>query len=215
MTSKRKVILPIIVAAMLLCQACGDVLTPATPASTEDELTLLGEGKPADTSVSETSVSETQEDYYYGDYKELKEGDRAPWFSVECVDGSTFEMADMQGKVILINFWATWCPPCVREMPALDKLFGEYKDNDDVVIVAVDVEEEEKTVWTFVYDNGYMFPIAYDVDGKIGLQYPTGGIPYTLIVGKDGIIKNIHLGAGDWETQYQIYKEEIEAALAE
>ena len=121
----------------------------------------------------------------------------------------------MQGKVILINFWATWCPPCVREMPALDKLFGEYKDNDDVVIVAVDVEEEEKTVWTFVYDNGYMFPIAYDVDGKIGLQYPTGGIPYTLIVGKDGIIKNIHLGAGDWETQYQIYKEEIEAALAE
>ena len=59
MTSKRKVILPIIVAAMLLCQACGDVLTPATPMSTEDELTLLGEGQPSEASVSETSVSET------------------------------------------------------------------------------------------------------------------------------------------------------------
>jgi len=217
--TKRSIILSIIFASVLMLQACGDVLTPATPASTEEEVAVQEESKASvsEASVSETSASEAQEEYYYGDYKELSVGDRAPWFSAEIVSGSdtVFEMADMQGKVILINFWATWCPPCVREMPAFDMLFSDYKDSDEVAIVAVDVCEDRKTVDKFVYDNGYMFPIAYDEEGNIGLQYPTDGIPYTVIVGKDGYIKNIHLGAMDAETQYKEYKADIEAALAE
>ena len=209
--TKRSITLSIIFASVLMLQACGDVLTPATPASVEDELTLLGEGQPSATSETETQ----REDYYYGDYKELREGDRAPWFSAELVDGSTFEMADLQGKVILINFWATWCPPCVGEMPAFEDLYADYKDNEDVVIVAVDVEENKKTVDAFVNENGYTFPIAYDEEGNIGLQYPTGGIPYTVIVGKDGTIKVIHLGANSADKQYRLYKADVEAALAE
>ena len=229
---KKRLLLPVVLATLMLLQACGGGLTPAMSASKEDELTLLGEGQPAETSVSETSsevsvsdgsetsVSETlpeiaPEDYYYGEYKELEVGDRAPWINVQLTDESTFDMAYVQGKVILLNFWATWCPPCVREMPAFEKLFKDYGDSEDVVLIAVDLDEEMDTVKAFVAENGYTFPIAVDTVGIVGWQYPTDGIPYTVIVGKDGYIKNIHLGASDAETQYNTYKADIEAALAE
>lgn len=237
MTKKRIVILSIIVAALIFCQACGDVLTPATPMSAEDELTLLGEGKPSEASVSDTSVSEAStetsvsestevsvsetlpeiapEDYYYGEYKELEVGDRAPWIQVKLLDDTDYDTAYLQGKVILLNFWATWCGPCVREMPAFENLYADYGDDSDVVILAVDCDEDADTVKAFVAENGYTFHIAYDPVGIVSWQYPTDGIPYTVIVGKDGYIKNIHLGARDAETQYKTYKADIEAALAE
>lgn len=212
---KKKAIATVVLATMLVLQGCGGILNPASVATENEDIVLLGEGKPSEASVSEESTDSVNEDYYYGDYKELSEGDRAPWFSAELADGGTFEMADLQGKVILINFWATWCGPCVGEMPAFESLYKDYADNSDVAIVAVDVEEKKKTVDFFAETNGYTFPIAYDEDGKIGMQYPTSGIPYTVIVGKDGYIRTIHLGARDADTQYEIYKADIEAALSE
>ena len=211
-----------------MLQACGDVLTPATPASVSEELTLLGEGQPSETSVSETSVVESTEtsvseslpeiapeDYYYGEYKELAVGDRAPWIQVKLLDDTDYDTAYLQGKVILLNFWATCCGPCVGEMPAFEKLYSEYGDESDVVILAVDFDEDPETIKAFVAENGYTFHIAYDPVGIVSWQYPTDGIPYTVIVGKDGYIKNIHLGARDADTQYKTYKADIEAALAE
>lgn len=212
---KKKAIATVVLATMLVLQGCGGILNPASVATENEDIVLLGEGKPSEASVSKESTDSVNEDYYYGDYKELSEGDRAPWFAAELADGGTFEMADLQGKVILINFWATWCGPCVGEMPAFESLYKDYADNSDVAIVAVDVEEKKKTVDFFAETNGYTFPIAYDEDGKIGMQYPTSGIPYTVIVGKDGYIRTIHLGARDSDTQYEIYKADIEAALSE
>ena len=212
---KRRIFVPFVLATLLIIQGCGDILTPATVETDNEEIVLLGDGKSTETSVSKDVTESVNEDYYYGDYKELSEGDRAPWFSAELADGGTFEMADLQGKIILINFWATWCGPCVGEMPAFQSLYKDYADNPDVAIVAVDVEEKKKTVDYFAETNHYTFPIAYDEDGKIGMQYPTSGIPYTVIVGKDGYIRTIHLGARDAEAQYIIYKNDIEAALSE
>lgn len=212
---KKKAIATVVLATMLVLQGCGGILNPASVATENEDIVLLGEGKSSEASVSGESTDSVNEDYYYGDYKELSEGDRAPWFAAELADGGTFEMADLQGKVILINFWATWCGPCVGEMPAFESLYKDYADNPDVAIVAVDVEEKKKTVDFFAETNGYTFPIAYDEDGKIGMQYPTSGIPYTVIVGKDGYIRTIHLGARDADTQYEIYKADIEAALSE
>ena len=212
---KRRFLVPVVLATLLIIQGCGGILTPATVETDNEEIVLLGDGKPSETSASEEVTESVNEDYYYGDYKELSEGDRAPWFSAELVDGSTFEMADLQGKVILINFWATWCGPCVAEMPAFQSLYRDYADNEDVAIVAVDVEEKKKTVDYFAETNKFTFPIAYDEDGQIGQQYPTSGIPYTVVVGKDGYIRTIHLGARDAEAQYIIYKADIEAALSE
>ena len=236
---KKRLFLPIVLVSLILFQACGDVLTPATPMSTEDELTLLSEEKTStsETSVSETSVADTSteasvsestetsvsetlpeiapEDYYYGEYKELEVGDRAPWIQVKLLDDSDYDTAYLQGKVILLNFWATWCGPCVREMPAFENLYADYGDDGDVVILAVDFDEDPETIKAFVAENGYTFHIAYDPVGIVSWQYPTDGIPYTVVIGKDGYIKNIHLGARDADAQYKEYKADIEAALAE
>lgn len=145
--------------------------------------------------------------------KEVLEGDVAPEFTATLVDGSTFTLSEHRGKVVLLNFWATWCGPCVGEMPAFQDLYEEC--GDEVAILAVNCMEDEETVKQFAKDYGYTFPIAIDETGKVSFTYPSSGIPYTLVIGKDGIVKNIYVGAADADTQYQVYKSAIEAALTE
>ena len=175
----------------------------------------VANGGKADMSIEEAvknSEADTEDssDVSYG---ELSEGDAAPDFTAELVGGGTFTLSENKGKVVLINLWATWCGPCVGEMPAFEKLYNEY--GDDLKIVGVNCVEDKDTVDAFVKDNGYTFPIAYDENGEINNCYPTQGIPYTLVVGKDGEIKNIYLGAESEDVQYQLYKEAIDAALGE
>lgn len=146
-------------------------------------------------------------------YQEILEGDRVPDFTAETADGDTFGLSEQSGKVVLLNFWATWCGPCVREMPAFEKLYGEY--GQDIAILAVNCMEDKETVNQFISENGYTFPIAYDTEGTICRKYPSDGIPYTLVIGKDGTAKMIYLGAGEADEQYEEYKQAIEAALAE
>ena len=157
-------------------------------------------------------TSENDSDMTNISYKELSEGDAAPDFDAELVDGGRFALSENAGKVILINIWATWCGPCVEEMPAFEKLNNEY--SDDVKIVCVNCMEEKSEVNSFVKDNGYTFPVAYDVDGTINMHYPTQGIPYTVVVGKDGTVKNIFLGSNGMEEQYRAYKAAIDEQLA-
>ncbi len=141
-------------------------------------------------------------------YKILTEGDTAPDFTVELADGSTFTLSDHKDEVIFLNFWATWCPPCVGELPDLEKIAGEGPENFS--LVAVNVMEDKKTVDAFIQKNGYTMNIGYDEDGSIGLKYPTDGIPYSLVISK-GVIKKIYLGAP--RNAYNEYKKAIEENL--
>ena len=142
-------------------------------------------------------------------YSELKEGDEAPEFTAELADGTTFTLSEQKGKIVLLNFWATWCGPCVAEMPAFERLHGEY--GEDVAVLAVNCLEDKETVDQFISDEQYTFPIAYDAAGKINQKYPSDGIPYTLVIDEEGMIQKIYVGAADAETQYQEYKSAIEA----
>lgn len=144
-------------------------------------------------------------------YKELGEGDEAPDFTVELVDGESISLSEQRDKIVLLNFWATWCGPCVREMPAFETLAKEYKD--EVYVIAVNCMEDKNTVSKFVKEKGYTFPVAYDVDGEICMKYPSDGIPYTLIIDKEGIVQRIYLGAGTAEEQYEEYKKAIDDLL--
>lgn len=146
-------------------------------------------------------------------YQEIAIGDTAPDFTAEMVSGNSFTLSEQNGKVVLLNFWATWCGPCVEEMPAFEKLYGEY--GEEVAILAVNCMEDKISVDQFLGDKGYTFPIAYDTEGAISMKYPTDGIPYTLVIGKDGMVKNVYLGARDADTQYKEYKSAIDKALEE
>ncbi|MCQ2417589.1 MAG: TlpA family protein disulfide reductase [Oscillospiraceae bacterium] len=140
-------------------------------------------------------------------------GNAAPDFTVDLNGGGSFTLSDAKGKVVLINFWATWCGPCCEEMPAFERINGEFSDK--VQIVAINSSDSQTTVKQFVKENGYSFPIAYDPDYKVGALYPTSGIPYTIVVNPDGIISNTFLGARSATEQYAIYKQAIEDALDE
>lgn len=144
-------------------------------------------------------------------FQELSEEDLAPDFTAETVDGKEFVLSEQKGKVVLLNFWATWCGPCVGEMPAFEKLYSEY--GEKIAILAVDCAEDKDTVKQFVSDNGYTFPVAYDTEGSISEKYPTSGIPYTLVIGKDGKVKKTFLGADDADAQYIEYKKAIDTVI--
>lgn len=212
MKNRMRMILGILILACFTLTACGkeqgyETAQEGTAVEVEPEdINMENENGDA---VPDSSVSNDTEPVL----RELAVGDVAPEFSATLADGSTFTFAEKKGKVILLNFWATWCGPCVGEMPAFQDLYEEY--GEQVEILAVNCMEEVETVNRFIEETGYQFPIAYDVEGKICMAYPSSGIPYTLVIGTDGTIKKIYVGAADAQTQYQVYKAAIDAELAE
>ena len=142
----------------------------------------------------------------------IAEGDAYRDFTATLTDGSEFTLSDHEGKVILLNFWATWCGPCVGEMPAFEQLQETY--GEDLVLLAVNSGEDEGTVKAFLEENGYTFPVALDPRYEVALLYPSDSIPYTVIIGADGKVAAIQLGAADADTMYAHYCELIDGLLA-
>ena len=142
----------------------------------------------------------------------IEVGRAAPDFTATLVDGGSFTLSEQQGKVVLLNFWATWCGPCVREMPAFTRLVDAYGDR--LALLAVNSGEDEQTVKDFLNENGYTFPVAADPDWAVGALYPTDSIPYTIIVAPDGTIASIQLGAADADTMFEHYCQEIDKLLS-
>ncbi|MBO4893653.1 MAG: TlpA family protein disulfide reductase [Clostridia bacterium] len=138
----------------------------------------------------------------------LKEGMTAPSFTAQLSNGKTFKISENRNNVVVLNFWATWCGPCVGEMPAFEKLKNDRMSG--VEIVAVNYKESKAEVDSFIKENGYTFDIAYDEKGEICDLYPTNGIPYTLII-KNGIIEKTFVGAP--ADAYNTYKAAIEECL--
>lgn len=142
----------------------------------------------------------------------VEEGCLAPDMDLTYVDGSTAKLSDYRGKVVFLNLWATWCGPCVNEMPAFPKLQEEF--GDQLQIVAINCGETAQVVRDFAEEKGYTFPMVVDEEYKAMLgSYQTGSIPYTVIIDPEGVIHSIHLGAWDAETMFEIYKADIEEAL--
>lgn len=138
-------------------------------------------------------------------------GNAAPDFTCKMADGGTFTLSDTRGKAIILNFWATWCGPCCNELPAFQKLYDEYGDR--LQVLAIDYAESKEEVNDFIKENGYTFPFALDEDRSVSALYPTDGIPYTIVIDKNGNIVQTFVGARTAEEQYAIYKAAIEEAL--
>jgi len=122
-------------------------------------------------------------------------GQPAPALELKLLDGGRLDLAAHKGKqVVILDFWATWCPPCVKGLPHLDKLARDYADKD-VAVYAVNQRESPETIKRFLKRKNLSLTVALD-DGKGGKAYKVEGIPQTVIIGKSGVIESIHVGFG-------------------
>ena len=119
----------------------------------------------------------------------------APDFTLETLEGESITLSDLRGQVVLVNFWATWCPPCKAEMPAFQQAYTDYAD-EGFVIVAVNAIQQDSVsaIETFRASNGLTFPIVLDTDGDTSRAYQVRSLPTSFFVDKEGIISEVVIG---------------------
>jgi thiol-disulfide isomerase/thioredoxin len=124
----------------------------------------------------------------------------APDFALEDIDGKKRRLSDLRGKVVLVNFWATWCPPCRREMPSIERLSRILK-GPDFEVLAVNVGENLDTVFSFTgtLDPVPTFPIVFDRDSRVLKAWPVRGLPATFILDKEGRIAYRAVGGREFD----------------
>ena len=128
----------------------------------------------------------------------VKLGEPAPNFQLRDLDGHLVALSDMRGKVVLLNFWATWCGPCRVEMPAMEKLYRTFL-RKDFEILAVSTDAQGVVVTRpFQQENRLTFPILHDADYLVGLTYGARTLPMTFMVDREGVIRHQIFGARDW-----------------
>ena len=124
---------------------------------------------------------------------------QAPAFKLEKLDGQQAQLSDYSGKLILLNFWATWCTPCRHEMPAMEKLWQKYQDQGFVMLgVSNDSERHKKRVKTFVRKMDLSFPILLDTESEVSDLYDVSGIPVSYLISPEGQLLAEIVGIREW-----------------
>ncbi len=121
----------------------------------------------------------------------------APDFALPDLEGELHGLADFRGRVVVLNFWATWCPPCIDEMPSLERLHEALGDRG-VAVIAISVDERFSDVPTFVKKFNLTFPVLYDEGKKVSRKYQSFRYPETYILDRDGRLKSKVVGPRDW-----------------
>jgi len=123
-------------------------------------------------------------------------------FTLPALDGSESNLSDYKGKVVLLNFWATWCSPCLREMPGMEKLSQHFRDDEFVVLgISNDQPSHKKRVATFIKRLNLTFPVLLDSDGKVSEDFSVAGIPVSFLIARDGSILAHIVGEREWGDQ--------------
>ncbi len=122
-----------------------------------------------------------------------------PPFTLATLDGETVTPADLQGQAVVVNFWATWCAPCRAEMPALERVWEQYRSSG-LTILAVNLQESPGRVSQFVEQHQLSFPILLDTDGRVFQEYHVQLYPTTFFIGRDGVIRDVVYGGPMAET---------------
>ena len=113
-----------------------------------------------------------------------KLGQYAPDFQTEYLNGGKFKLSELRGQPVILNFWATWCPPCVREMPLLQKLY----DEGNIPVIGINLQEDKKTIEAFIKKLNVTFPIVLNKDGSAEAMYNILLKPTTYFIDKNGIV---------------------------
>ncbi len=166
------ILLMIVLLGLMASQACESI--PVTTISVDEPTTQL---EPDNTVSFGVSV-----------------GEQAPDFTLVDLNDNPISLSDFRGKTVFLNFWATWCPPCRAEMPQMEALYQDYKD-EDVVIIGLDIQETREEVSQYVQQGGYSWLFILDTSGKVATNYEVTAIPTSFFIDGDGIIRAVSTGA--------------------
>lgn len=131
-----------------------------------------------------------------------EEGHFAPDFTLRTLEGKTVRLSEFRGKkVVLINFWASWCPPCRLEMPTMQQIYSEYKARG-FEILAVNIESDaHQEIRDFINELRLTFPILLDPDMKVTRKFHVIGLPVSVLIDRQGIVRAKEIGYHDWTTK--------------
>ncbi len=130
----------------------------------------------------------------------VRVGDQAPIFRLRDLAGNLVDLSGLRGKVVLLNFWATWCGPCRIEMPSMEQLYRTLSRRD-FEILAVSMDPQGATVTRpFQQEIGLTFPILHDPDMRIGIAYGARSLPMSVMIDRQGIVRQKIFGARDWDS---------------
>ena len=157
-----------------------------------------------------TASAQSQEDQIKASTL-INQGDKAPDFTVEMVNGEQITLSKLKGKVVLINFWATWCPPCRQELTHVQKEIIDHFKGQDFVFLPISRGEKKDVVMAFREKQGYTFPMGLDPKQEIYKKYASNYIPRNFVVDKNG--KVIYVSVGFEPAEFATMIKTIEAAL--
>ncbi|TAL22253.1 MAG: TlpA family protein disulfide reductase [Nitrospirae bacterium] len=120
-------------------------------------------------------------------------GDIAPDFTLKQINGKAVSLADYKGKVVLVEFWATWCPPCKELAPILNEIHKRYKDKGLVILALVSEDEGEEAITSFIKEQGITYTVVL-ADQQTTRRYGISGIPASFVINKEGRVVNMHMG---------------------
>lgn len=127
----------------------------------------------------------------------INAGDTAPNFSIVTEQGKTVTRSDFGGKLLVLNFWASWCPPCISELPSLNQFAQEFK-SQGVVVLGISIDKNERLYKNFLQQRQVAFDTARDPEANISASYGTFQIPETYVIGRDGKVLEKVISDQDW-----------------
>ena len=122
----------------------------------------------------------------------------APDFALNDPEGHTQRLADYRGKPVILNFWATWCPPCREEMPSMQRAYEALKA-DGIAVIAINVGEDLDAIEQFLEDEPVDFALPMDTDSKVAQRYPMRGLPATFVIDPQGRLAFSAMGSREWD----------------
>ena len=133
----------------------------------------------------------------------VKKRPEAPRFAMTGLDGKFYMLKDFRGKVVVLNFWATWCPPCRSEMPSIESLWNKVKDKS-IAVIGLHVGPSRRAAMAFARKNGLTFPILVDSDRDVSAHYGVRSMPTTVIIGPEGRVEYAAFGPRTWDSEETI-----------